>query len=63
MLQKLNKPTFIVGCTGRGTTILAELLGRHPYIIHCPFELRGVWSCEGKVPMASLKTLDGKCPA
>lgn len=58
----LKKPIFLVGCMRSGTTILADLLGKHPNIIHCPFELRGVWSREGKVPMASPKTLDRKCP-
>jgi hypothetical protein len=62
MKPRIEKPIFLVGCMRSGTTMLAELLGRHPNIIHCPFELRGLWSNEGKVPMASPKTLDQKCP-
>lgn len=62
MNQKIEKPVFLVGCMRSGTTLLAELLGRHPNVIHCPFELRGVWSKKGKIPMASPKTLDRKCP-
>ena len=45
-----------------GTTLLADLLGIHPNIIHCPFELRMVWSRVGNVPMASPKTRDRTCP-
>lgn len=62
MNQKIEKPVFLVGCMRSGTTLLAELLGRHPNVIHCPFELRGVWSKKGEIPMASPKTLDRKCP-
>jgi hypothetical protein len=62
MNHKIEKPIFLVGCMRSGTTLLADLLGWHPNIIHCPFELRGLWSREGKVPMASPKTLDRKCP-
>jgi hypothetical protein len=42
--------------------MLADLLGMHPNIIHCPFELRMVWSRAGNVPMASPKTRDRTCP-
>jgi hypothetical protein len=62
MNQKIKKPIFLVGCMRSGTTMLADLLGQHPNIIHCPFELRGVWSRAGNVPMASPKTHDRKCP-
>ncbi|MFB3161502.1 sulfotransferase [Neobacillus sp. 179-C4.2 HS] len=58
----IKKPIFLVGCMRSGTTILADLLGSHPNIIHCPFELRSVWSKAGNVPMASPKTHDLKCP-
>lgn len=62
MNQKIKKPIFLIGCMRSGTTMLADLLGQHPNIIHCPFELRGVWSRAGNVPMASPKTQDRKCP-
>jgi hypothetical protein len=62
MNWKIKKPIFLVGSMRSGTTMLADLLGGHPNIIHCPFELRGVWSKVGNVPMASPKTLDQKCP-
>lgn len=62
MNQKIKNPIFLVGCMRSGTTMLADLLGQHPNIIHCPFELRGVWSRAGNVPMASPKTQDRKCP-
>jgi hypothetical protein len=58
----INNPIFLVGCMRSGTTLLADLLGSHPNIIHCPFELKHVWSRAGKVPMASPKTLDRICP-
>lgn len=60
--MKINKPIFIIGCMRSGTTLLADLLGKHPNIIHCPFELKYVWSKIGKVPMASPRTLDRVCP-
>jgi hypothetical protein len=46
-----------------GTTLLADLLGRSPEIAYCGFELREIWSKIGKVPMASPKTRDNRCPA
>lgn len=61
-LSKIKTPVFLVGCMRSGTTMFAELLGAHPNIIHCPFELRRVWSREAGVPMASPKTFDQKCP-
>ena len=45
-----------------GTTLLAEMLGESPYIAHCPFELKDVWSQVAGVPMASPKTRDSTCP-
>jgi hypothetical protein len=45
-----------------GTTLLANLLGRSPYIAHCSFELKDVWSEIGGIPMASPKTHDHECP-
>jgi len=53
MNKIMDKPVFIVGCMRGGTTMLTDLLGRHPNIIHCPFELRMIWSRAGNVPMAS----------
>lgn len=61
-LNKLKTPVFLVGCMRSGTTMFAELLGEHPNIIHCPFELRRIWSREAKVPMAAPKTFDRTCP-
>ena len=56
------KPYFLVGCMRSGTTLLAELLGRHREIVYAPFELRETWSKVGGVPMASPKTRDSVCP-
>lgn len=56
------KPYFLVGCMRSGTTLLAELLGRHREIVYAPFELREIWSKVGGVPMASPKTRDSICP-
>ena len=42
--------------------MLAEMLGQSPYIAHCPFELKDVWSQVAGVPMASPKTRDSICP-
>ncbi len=61
--RSLSRPTFIVGCMRSGTTLLANLLGRSPEIVYCGFELRDIWSKTGKVPMASQKTRDERCPA
>ncbi|MDM5225447.1 sulfotransferase [Cytobacillus sp. NJ13] len=61
-IRNIKKPVFLVGCMRSGTTLFAELLGTHPNIIHCPFELRRVWSREAGVPMAAPKTFDHKCP-
>ncbi|MFC7394395.1 sulfotransferase family protein [Scopulibacillus cellulosilyticus] len=61
--NSLKKPIFIVGCMRSGTTLLAKLLGEHPRIIHCGFELKNIWSREGKVPMSSPKTHDKSCPS
>ncbi|USK52295.1 sulfotransferase [Bacillus sp. CMF12] len=61
-LNKFKNPVFLVGCMRSGTTMYAGLLGSHPNIIHCPFELRRVWSREAGVPMAAPKTFDYKCP-
>ncbi len=57
-----GSPIFVVGSMRSGTTILAELLGRHPDIVHCPFELKHIWSRVGGVAMASPKTGDHLCP-
>lgn len=45
-----------------GTTMLAEMLGQSPYIAHCPFELKDIWSQVAGVSMASPKTRDSTCP-
>lgn len=59
----LEKPIFVVGCMRSGTTMLSKLLGEHPNIIHCGFELKDIWSKEGNVPMSSPKTGDKSCPS
>ena len=56
------RPYFVVGCMRSGTTLLAQLLGRHPEISYVPYELREIWSKVGGVPMASPKTRDSICP-
>jgi 2-polyprenyl-3-methyl-5-hydroxy-6-metoxy-1,4-benzoquinol methylase len=61
--RSLSRPVFIVGCMRSGTTLLAKLLGRSAEIVYCGFELREIWSKTGKVPMASQKTRDERCPA
>jgi len=58
----IKRPIFIVGAMRSGTTLLSNTLGRSDGIVHCPFELKDVWSEEGKVPTASPKTRDTKCP-
>jgi hypothetical protein len=58
----IERPVVVVGSIRSGTTLLAQMLGRHPAITYCPFELRAVWSAAG-VPMASPKTRDAVCPA
>ncbi|RDW16410.1 hypothetical protein CWR48_17370 [Oceanobacillus arenosus] len=60
--DRLKKPIFVVGCMRSGTTLLSKLLGEHPGIIHCGFELKDIWSTEGNVPMSSPKTGDTSCP-
>ncbi|MEW4267084.1 sulfotransferase family protein [Priestia aryabhattai] len=60
--SRLAKPIFVVGCMRSGTTMLSKLLGDHPNIIHCGFELKDIWSKEGNVPMSSPKTRDKSCP-
>jgi hypothetical protein len=57
----LKKPVFIVGTMRSGTTLLADILGNSKYIIHCPFELKDIWSKHG-ISMASPKTKDRYCP-
>lgn len=61
--NRLKKPIFIVGCMRSGTSMLAELLGTHPDIIYCGFELKEIWSKAGNVPMSSPKTFDTTCPS
>lgn len=61
--DRLKKPIFIAGCMRSGTTLLAKLLGDHPDILHCPFELKDIWSRFGGVPMSSPKTQDRSCPS
>ncbi len=61
--RSLLRPIFIVGCMRSGTTLLADLLGRSSEVVYCGFELRDIWSKIGKVPMASQKTRDERCPA
>ena len=58
----LRSPVFMVGCMRSATTLLAKLLDRSPGIVHCPFELKHIWSGVGNVPMASAKTRDTVCP-
>jgi 2-polyprenyl-3-methyl-5-hydroxy-6-metoxy-1,4-benzoquinol methylase/tetratricopeptide (TPR) repeat protein len=58
----LRSPVFMVGCMRSATTLLAKLLDRSPGIVHCPFELKHIWSGVGGVPMASAKTRDTVCP-
>ncbi len=60
--SSLKKPIFLVGCMRSGTTMLSKFLGAHPEIIHCPFELKDIWSKDGNVPMSSPKTRDTTCP-
>ncbi|WP_409305789.1 sulfotransferase family protein [Peribacillus sp. SCS-155] len=59
----LETPIFVVGCMRSGTTLISKLLGDHPDIIHCPFELKEIWSRAGNVPMSSPKTQDTACPS
>ena len=59
----ISKPVFILGCMRSGTTLLAEMLGKHKEIVYCPFELREIWSKVGGVPMAAPKTGDTICPS
>ena len=58
----IERPVVVVGSMRSGTTLLAEMLGRHREVTYCPFELRAVWSAAG-VPMASPKTRDAVCPS
>jgi len=58
----LRSPVFVVGCMRSATTLLAKLLGGHPGIVNCPFELKHIWSSVGGVQMASPKTRDTVCP-
>jgi len=51
----------LVGTMRSGTTLLAELLDASKQIIHCPFELKDIWSRIGGVQMASPKTRDKLC--
>lgn len=60
--RRLKSPAFLVGCMRSGTTLLADLLGKSPGVVHCPFELKHVWSAAGGVPMASPRTRDATCP-
>jgi len=57
----LHAPVFLVGSMRSGTTLLADLLGTFFGIIHCPFELKDIWSSVGHVPMASPRTRDTAC--
>ncbi|MCP4693418.1 MAG: PqqD family peptide modification chaperone [Desulfobacterales bacterium] len=57
------KPAFIVGCMRSCTTLLAEMLGRLDGVVYCPFELKGIWSGKGGVPMSSPGTRDAICPS
>lgn len=50
-----------MGAMRSGTTLLADLLGESKQIIHCPFELKDIWSAVGGVPMACPKTRDEVC--
>ena len=59
--RAIRKPVFVLGTMRSGTTLLADFLGRFPGIIHCPFELKDVWSQAGGVSMASAKTRDTQC--
>ncbi|MFA9458148.1 sulfotransferase [Halalkalibacter sp. AB-rgal2] len=61
-IGRLTKPVFLVGCMRSGTTLLASILGMHDHLVHCPFELKDIWSQIGGVPMASPKTRDRTCP-
>ncbi|HUN23510.1 MAG TPA: sulfotransferase [Anaerolineales bacterium] len=61
MSLSTNKMLFIIGAMRSGTTLLAETLDLHPEIVHCPFELRDIWSKYGGVSMASPKTKDRFC--
>jgi len=60
-MQTLKKPVFLVGAMRSGTTLLADLLGESSQIVHCPFELKDVWSAVGGVQMACPKTRDEIC--
>ena len=60
--KKLERPIFVVGSARSGTTFLGTQLGTLPNILHCPFELKDIWSGEGRVPMASPKTEDRTNP-
>jgi len=60
-MHTLIKPVFLVGAMRSGTTLLADLLGESNLIVHCPFELKDIWSAVGGVQMACPKTRDELC--
>jgi 2-polyprenyl-3-methyl-5-hydroxy-6-metoxy-1,4-benzoquinol methylase len=57
----ISRPVFVLGAMRSGTTLLADLLGRAPGLIHCPFELKEVWAQAGGVAMASARTRNAGC--
>ncbi|MCB9100050.1 MAG: sulfotransferase [Anaerolineales bacterium] len=57
----LHKPLFVAGCMRSGTTLLADLVGEFQGVVHCPFELKHIWSTVGQVAMASPRTRDTEC--
>lgn len=60
-IMKNFRPVFVAGCMRSGTTLFADLLGRFEGVVHCPFELKHIWSLAG-VQMASAKTRENICP-
>lgn len=59
----VERPIFLVGTVRGGTTLLAELLGAHPGVVHLGFELSDLWSRDVGVAIACPDTDDPHCPA
>jgi hypothetical protein len=58
----ISRPLFLVGTVRSGSTLVADVIGRHPSVAYVGFELSEEWTKFTGVPMATPGHTSTECP-